>query len=50
MGTGQNLGRLVLLVSRSKAIRGGDGFTRDFGRRGYENLSGAISWFTFFAG
>jgi hypothetical protein len=27
-----------------------DGFTRDFGRGRYENLSGAISWFTFFAG
>jgi hypothetical protein len=40
----------ALLVPRSKAIRGSDGFTRDFGRGRYENLSGAISWFTFFAG
>jgi hypothetical protein len=39
-----------VLVSRSEAIRRRDGFTRDFGRGGYENLSGAISWFTFFAG
>src|ERR1700720_4433080 len=34
----------------SKAIRGRDGCTRDFGRGRYENLSGAISWLTFFAG
>jgi hypothetical protein len=34
----------------SKAIRDRDGFTRDFGCDGYENLSGAISWLTFFAG
>jgi hypothetical protein len=34
----------------SKAIRGRDGFTRDFGCGRYENLSGAISWLTFFAG
>src|ERR1035437_1107913 len=34
----------------SKAIRGRDGFTRDFGCGRYENLSGAISWFTFLAG
>jgi hypothetical protein len=34
----------------SKAIRGRDGVTRDFGWDGYENLSGAISWLTFFAG
>src|SRR6202171_2691862 len=34
----------------SKAIRGKDGCTRDFGCDGYENLSGAISWLTFFAG
>jgi hypothetical protein len=27
-----------------KAIRGRDGFTRDFGRGRYENLSVAISW------
>jgi hypothetical protein len=33
-----------------KAIRGRDGFTRDFGCGRYENLSGAISWLTFFAG
>jgi hypothetical protein len=31
-------------------IRGRDGFTPDFGRGHYENLSGAISWLTFFAG
>ena len=30
-----------------KAIRGRDGFTRDFGCGRYENLSGAISWLTF---
>ncbi len=30
-----------------KAIRGRDGFTRDFGRGRHENLSGAISWLTF---
>jgi hypothetical protein len=30
-----------------KAIRGRDGFTREFGCDGYENLSGAISWLTF---
>src|SRR3984893_11867854 len=34
----------------SKAIRGRDGFARDFGCSRYENLSGAISWLTFFAG
>src|SRR5450759_4291504 len=34
----------------SKAIRGRDGFTRVFGCGRYENLSGAISWLTFFAG
>src|SRR3984893_10736991 len=34
----------------SKAIRGRDGCTRDFGCGRYENLSGAISWLTFFAG
>src|SRR6202022_3353781 len=34
----------------SKAICGRDGCTRDFGRDRYENLSGAISWLTFFAG
>jgi hypothetical protein len=33
-----------------KAIRGREGFTRDFGCGRYENLSGAISWLTFFAG
>ncbi|MGC2222201.1 MAG: hypothetical protein WA624_07460 [Methylocella sp.] len=33
-----------------KAIRGRDGCTRDFGCGGYENLSGAISRLTFFAG
>src|ERR1700730_15469046 len=32
-----------------KAIRGGDVCTRDFGCGRYENLSGAISWLTFFA-
>jgi hypothetical protein len=32
-----------------KAIRGRDGYTRDFGCDGYENLYGAISWLTFFA-
>src|ERR1700730_19348697 len=31
-------------------IRGRDGCTRDFGRDRYENLSGAISLLTFFAG
>src|SRR3984893_12532295 len=31
----------------SKAIRGRDGCTRDFGRGRHENLSGAISWLTF---
>jgi hypothetical protein len=30
-----------------KAIRGRDGFTRDFDRGHHENLSGAISWLTF---
>jgi hypothetical protein len=39
-----------LPVSRSKALRGRDGFTRDFGCGRHANLSGAISWFTFFAG
>ena len=34
----------------SKAIRGRDGCTRDLGCGRYENLSGAISWLTFFAG
>jgi hypothetical protein len=38
-----------LLVPRSKTIRGRDGFTHDFGPSRHENLSGAISWFTFFA-
>src|ERR1700730_16393024 len=33
-----------------EAICGRDGFTRDFGRSGHENPSGAISWLTFFAG
>jgi hypothetical protein len=33
-----------------EAICGRDGCTRDFGRSRYENLSGAISWLTFFAG
>ena len=33
-----------------KAIRGRDGFMRDFGGGRYENLSGAISWLTFFRG
>jgi hypothetical protein len=33
----------------SKVIRGGDGCTRDFGCGRYENLSGTISWLTFFA-
>jgi hypothetical protein len=32
-----------LPVPRSKAIRGRDGFTRDFGGGRYENLSGDIS-------
>jgi nucleoid DNA-binding protein len=27
----------------------GDAYPRSLGRRGHENLSGAISWFTFFA-
>ena len=31
-------------------ICGRDGCPRDFGCGGYENLSGAISWLTFFAG
>ena len=39
-----------LAVPCTKAICGGDGFARDFGRSRYENLSGAISWLTFFAG
>jgi hypothetical protein len=39
---------LIGLVS--KAIRGRDGFTRDFGCGRYENLSTAIAWLTFFAG
>jgi hypothetical protein len=39
-----------LLVPRSKAIPGRDGFTRDFGCACHKNLSGAISWFTFFVG
>src|ERR1019366_4348479 len=39
-----------LPVSRSKALRGRDGFTRDFGCGRHANLSGAISWLTFFAG
>jgi hypothetical protein len=34
----------------SKAIRGRDGCTRDFGGGRHENLSGAISWLTFLAG
>src|ERR1700719_4428920 len=33
-----------------KAIRGRDGCTRDFGGGRHANLSGAISWLTFFAG
>src|ERR1700730_5667422 len=33
----------------SRAIRGRDGCTRDLGRGRHENLSGAISWLTFFA-
>src|SRR5450756_3106972 len=37
-------------VPCTKAICGGDGFARDFGRGRHENLSGAISWFTFLAG
>jgi hypothetical protein len=36
-----------LAVPCSKVICGRDGFARDFGRSRYENLSGAISWFTF---
>jgi hypothetical protein len=36
-----------LMVPRSRAIRGRDGFAVDFGRGHQENLSGAISWFTF---
>jgi hypothetical protein len=39
-----------LVVPRSKAVCGRDGLTRDFGRGRHENLSGAISWLTFFAG
>jgi hypothetical protein len=38
-----------LPVSCSSAICGRDGFTRNFGCGGHENLSGAISWLTFFA-
>src|SRR3984893_7863101 len=34
----------------SKAIRGRDGWTRDFGCGHYENLCGAVSWLTFVAG
>jgi len=33
-----------------KANCGRDAFTRDFGCGRYENLSGALSWLTFFAG
>jgi hypothetical protein len=33
-----------------EALRGRDGFTRGFGCSRHENLSGAISWLTFFAG
>jgi hypothetical protein len=39
-----------LPVPCSNAIRGRDGFTRNFGCGRYENLLGAISWLTFFAG
>jgi hypothetical protein len=39
-----------LLIPGSKALRGRDGFTRDFGCDRYENLSSAISWLTFFLG
>jgi hypothetical protein len=44
------LGVCRLAVPCSKAICGGDGFARDFGRGRHENLSGAISWFTFLTG
>jgi hypothetical protein len=36
-----------LLVPRSAAIRGRDGFRGDFGCGRHENLSGALSWLTF---
>jgi hypothetical protein len=39
-----------LAVPRSKAVCGRDGLTRHFGRSRHKNLSGAISWLTFFAG
>jgi hypothetical protein len=35
------------MVPRSRAIRGRDGCTGDFGCDRHENLSGAISWLTF---
>ena len=37
-------------VPRSKALPGRDDFRPEFRRGGSENLSGAISWLTFFAG
>jgi hypothetical protein len=39
-----------LLVPRSTAIRGRDGFRGDFGCGRHENLSGALSWLTLCAG
>jgi hypothetical protein len=39
-----------LAVPCHGAVCGRDGLTRDFGRSRHENLSGAISWLTFFAG
>jgi hypothetical protein len=39
-----------LAVPCHRAVCGRDGLTRDFGRGRHENLSGAISWLTFFAG
>jgi CDP-diacylglycerol pyrophosphatase len=39
-----------LVVARCKAVCGRDGSTRHFGRGRHKNLSGAISWLTFFAG
>jgi site-specific DNA recombinase len=39
-GAGQADGHAAIPVPRSKAIRGRDGFTRDFGPSRHENLSG----------
>jgi hypothetical protein len=47
---GENRRHFRGLADAPDTIRGRDGFTRDFGCGRYENLSGAISWLTFFAG